>query len=77
MIHILSKFLPLPFYPVGFAVVFCFFTVLALLFKKTRSALLYSFLAFVVLTVSSMPVTSHYIVRSLESLGYTGREEGE
>ena len=68
MIHILSKFLPLPFYPVGFTVVLCFFTVMALLFKKTKSALFYSFLAFVVLLASSMPVTSHLLVRSLESM---------
>jgi uncharacterized SAM-binding protein YcdF (DUF218 family) len=67
MIHILSKFLPLPFYPVGLTAVLCFFTFMALLFKKTRSAAFYSFLAFVVLSVSSMPVTSHLLVRSLES----------
>jgi uncharacterized SAM-binding protein YcdF (DUF218 family) len=68
MIHILSKFAPLPFYPVGLTVLLCFFTVMALLFKKTRSALFYSFLAFAVLTASSMPVTSHFLVRNLESM---------
>jgi uncharacterized SAM-binding protein YcdF (DUF218 family) len=67
MIHIISKFAPLPFYPVGLTMILCFFTVMALLFKKTRSALFYSFLAFVVLGASTLPVTSHFIVRSLES----------
>jgi len=61
-----TKFLPLPFYPVAFTFLLLLVSLLLHLFNKRRVGVLFLFLGICVLTVSAMPYTSGLLVRSLE-----------
>jgi len=66
VVYLLSKFLPLPFYPAGMTFLLCLFCFLALLRGRRKWGLFFAGLALVVFTVSSLPVTSYLLTRSLE-----------
>jgi len=63
----LSKFLPLFLYPVGLTLLLLLLGILCYLFGRRRFGIILAFLAAVLLYVSSIPATAHFLARTLES----------
>ncbi len=66
MSFFLSKFLPLFIYPVGLVIVLLIFALISLIRLHRRSAIIAVSAAIVILYMSSMPLLSGAIIRSLE-----------
>jgi len=66
MLHILSKFLPLPFYPLGFSLTLFLIGLLLLWRNKKRAGMICGMVAAGALCLFSLPATAHVLVRSLE-----------
>lgn len=63
----LSKFLPLFLYPLGLTLLLLLLGVLFTLIGRRRFGIILAFLAAVLLYVSSIPATAHFLARTLES----------
>lgn len=67
MINVISKFLPIPFYPLGFSLVLSAVALGLLLWNKRKAGIVLLCISFGELLVFSLPVTEHCMLRSLES----------
>ncbi|MBD3243924.1 MAG: YdcF family protein [Chitinivibrionales bacterium] len=66
LIHILSKLLPIPLYPVGMAIILGIATVVLTAMHRYRAALVTASVATTVLFVFSLPATAYLLIRPLE-----------
>lgn len=67
MIYILSKFLVIPLYPVGFSVITGIFTLIILAINKRKLGYAAAFLSIGSFIFFSSPVVAHKLMRNLES----------
>lgn len=66
MFLFLSKILPLPFYPLTLVLLLGSLAIVTLIIKKNRLAVISGAAGLGLLWISTMPLTSHLLVRSLE-----------
>lgn len=66
LIHIVSKLLPIPFYPIGMAVLLGVAGIVLLARRRYQAALVAVSVATGVLLIFSLPCTAHLLVRPLE-----------
>jgi len=67
MVHILSKFLVIPIYPVGFAAVLGILALILFLFNARKIGYVLVFLSTFSLIFFSSPIVAHKLMRGLES----------
>lgn len=70
MIHIISKFAPLPFYPIGLCLVLMLAAIVVLALNRRRAAIWLMSAGVAILYVFSLPVTAHLMLGPLERRHY-------
>ena len=70
MIHVVSKFAPVPFYPLGLCVALLIAAIVCIARRRNRAAIVLVALAAGELWLFSMPVSSHFLLGPLERRHY-------